>query len=180
MVLELHSGPESDTLNSETVSARRNLRLGGLACWAQKEGVAYLKSHSECEQVVEPELDPQAPTSQLGSPSFAPLPAGRRLHQCWLPRPRKTHFFPLSSQRKQNGSAVSEEPMPAGGPSTRGPGMWLPTGQGSCQSPKSNFILRASKGTLGTCRPLRSALPASRRKREEAGVGAWGKCGGWQ
>ena len=42
----------------------------------------------------------------LGSPSSAPLPAGRRLHQCWLPRPRKTHFFLLSSQRKQNGSAA--------------------------------------------------------------------------
>lgn len=52
----------------------------------------------------------------LGSPSFAPLPSGRRLRQCWLPRPRKTHFFPLSSQRKQNGSAAREEPVPAGGP----------------------------------------------------------------
>lgn len=50
--------------------------------------------------------------------------------------------------------------------------MWLLTGQGSCQSPKSKFILQASKGMLGTCRPQRSALRASRRKREEAGLGA--------
>lgn len=87
MVLELQSRLECDTLNSEIVSARRYFRLAGLVCWepeAQREGVVYLKTHSECEQVVEPELDPSGsffPTV-LGSPSFASLRAGRRLHQC--------------------------------------------------------------------------------------------------
>ena len=64
----------------------------------------------------------------LGSPSSAPLPAGRRLHQCWLPRPRKTHFFPLSSQRKQKWLSSQRSPCQRVGRFqdasewTRGPG----------------------------------------------------------
>ena len=81
-------------------------------------------------------------------------------NQRWRPRPRKTHFFPLSSQRKQNGSAAREEPMPVGGPSAGclwsglgGPGGgrvqqgWqLLTGRGSCQStPERKLILMPPK-----------------------------------
>lgn len=48
---------------------------------------------------------------------------------------RKTHFFLLSSQRKQNGSAARGSPCQWSGPSqdasecTRGAGAWLLTGQ---------------------------------------------------
>lgn len=45
--------------------------------------------------------------------------------------------------------------------------MWLRTGQGSCQSPKSQLILHASKRLLGSCRAWRSLCWP---QREEAGV----------
>lgn len=52
----------------------------------------------------------------LPSPGLAPFQQGGGA-PCSLPRPRQTHFFPLSSLSKQSGSAAREEPMPVGGPS---------------------------------------------------------------
>ena len=102
----------------------------------------------------------------LGSPSSAPLPAGRRLHQCWLPRPRKTHFFPLSSQRKQKWLSSQRSPcqwvgrfQDASEWTGGGQGPWLLTGQCGCQSPKPCL-----QGMLGTCRPWRSGLLAGLSK----------------
>lgn len=134
---------------------------------AQREGVLSLKPHSECERVPELGLEPQAvaslwcwvlpallPFQQGGGSSRAGCQdLGKHIFSLCPHRASKMAQQPERSPCQRVGLLQDVSEWTAGAREGDIGGLWLLTGQGSCQSLKSHLSPYASRRRHGPADP---------------------------